>query len=86
MSTTISPKMARALTTAIVRRARKHYPNAGIVGCYGFGGHTYPNKRELRTAVLEFCEGLTYDQVEAVQRNFIRDMTQVPVVPPEQVA
>lgn len=65
----ISPKLAKALTTAIVRRASKHYPSPGIVGVYGFAGKHYSRKPELREAVLEFCSTLTYEQVPAVKKN-----------------
>lgn len=67
--TTISPKMVKLLTVAIVRNARKYYPGAGIVGIYGFEGKEYHNKAALRLAVTEFCEGLTYEQVPLIRKN-----------------
>ena len=66
---TISPRMVRALTTAIVRKASKHYPGSGAVGVYGFMGKEYHNKADLRVAVKDFCEGLTYDKVPIVREN-----------------
>ena len=66
----ISPKLAKGLTTAIVRRASKHYPNSGAVGVYAFNGQNYRNKTELREAVLSFCEVLSWEQVPLVRKNF----------------
>jgi len=66
----ITPRLAKALTVAIVRRAHKNYPQSGAVGYYGFESRMYSTKAELREAVLEFCEALTWDQVQTVQRNF----------------
>lgn len=67
--TRISPKMARLLTTAIVRNTNKFYPDAGMVGVYPFDGARYRNKKELREAVSAFCETLTYDQIPLVKKN-----------------
>ena len=69
MDNVISPKMVRLLTTAIVRRASKYYPNAGVVGYYSFAGHDYRTKAELRIAVVDFCEKLTYGEVVTVKKN-----------------
>jgi hypothetical protein len=66
----ISPKFARALTTAIVRRASKIYPGAGIVGVYPFDSREFRNKKDLREAVLNFCSELSYEQVPLVRKNF----------------
>jgi len=62
--------MVKGLVTAIVRKAQKHYPNAGIVGVYAFDNGIYRTKAELREAVQTFCEKLTWEQIPIVQRNF----------------
>jgi hypothetical protein len=65
----ISPKFARALTVAIMRRASRYYPAPGIVGVYPFDGNHYRTKAELREAVSEFCSGITYDEAARLQKN-----------------
>lgn len=62
--------MARALTVAIVRRAHKHFPNAGIVGVYAFEGREYTTKHALRIAVEDWCAALSSEQVPLVRKNF----------------
>lgn len=66
----ITPKLAKALTVAIVRRASKHYPGAGVVGVYSFEGVNYSRKAALREAVGSWCEKLTYNDVPRVRANF----------------
>lgn len=65
----ISPKFAKGLTTAIVRRANKYYPPPGIVGVYGFNGQHYSNKADLRVAVGDFCATLTYEQAALFRKQ-----------------
>jgi hypothetical protein len=67
----ISPKLAKALTTAIVRRANKHYPEVGTgKGIYEFQGRQFYRKADLREFVLEWCENLRWDDVRNVTLQY----------------